>query len=201
MKKIEEFLKCAKINLSLLIISIAFTWSLVFLKPEWMYIWVYYSDVENWLKDSSSYLIVGMSFLIPGMLLLFSQIIKSIITKRFMQFFGLVIVLISTYLFLDHLAKRVLFQEVRQINYERYLQSAQKNDQEAKKIASMLNNDCKITILELNQDIFEIYSSQNFQKQTIKLSDCNSSNQAKSNLIKFLQKKYFTHPNKALTLP
>lgn len=189
MKKTEEILNYIKINLYLIIVSVAFTWSLVFLKPEWMYIWVYYSDPENWLKDSSSYLIVGMSFLLPGILLLFAQLIKSIINKQFVIFFGLVIVIIAAYFFFDYLAKKVLVQEVRQINYERYLQNAKLDDKEAKKIANMLEKDCMITILELNQDMFGIYQLQNDQKAKIRLDQCKNSSQAKSNLIDFLQKK------------
>lgn len=189
MKKIEEVLNYAMVNLYLIIFSVAFTWSLVFLKPEWMYIWVYYSDPENWLKDSSSYLIVGMSFLLPGMLLLFAQLIKSILNKQFILFLGLVIVLTVAYFFFDYVAKKVLVQEVLQINYERYLQSAKTDDREAKKIASMLEKDCMITILELNQDMFGIYQWQINKKQKIKLNECKNSTQAKSNLIDFLQKK------------
>lgn len=189
MKKTEEILNYIKINLYLIIASVAFTWSLVFLKPEWMYIWVYYSDPENWLKDSSSYLIVGMSFLLPGILLLFLQLIKSIINKQFMLFLGLVIVITVAYFFFDYVAKNVLVQEVLQINYERYLQSAKTDDRQAKKIASMLEKDCMITILELNQDMFGIYQWQINKKQKIKLNECKNSTQAKSNLIDFLQKR------------
>lgn len=189
MKKLEEILNYAKINLYLIIVSVAFTWSLVFLKPEWMYIWVYYSDPENWLKDSSSYLIVGMSFLLPGMLLLFAQLIKSTINKEFMLFLGLVLILTVAYFFFDYLAKKVLVQEVRQINYERYLKNAKTDDREAKKIASMLENDCMITILELNQDMFGFYQWQINKMPKIQLNECKNSTQAKSNLINFLQKR------------
>lgn len=179
---LETFVK----NTYYLIFMTALTWILVFLKPEWMYVWFYYSDPKNWLEDSTSYALIGI-FLILTMMFCFLLGFFLVLQKKYKRSLFCIIPIVIGFFGMNYVAQTALKKEIHSINYKQYLMSAKLSDSEAKKIASMLRRDCQITVLELNEDLFGIYQWNPQENQRLHLENCKATNESKKELIDYLQ--------------
>ena len=188
MSNFKDILDTFKKNTYYLIFMTILSWILVFLKPEWMYVWFYYSDPKNWLEDSTSYLFIGMIIFIAMSFVIFKGCLL-VIQQKYKLSLPWIIAPIIVFFIMNYVADTVLEKEIHSINYKQYLMSAKISDLEAKKVASMFNGDCQITVLELNQDLFGIYQWNPKEDKKMNLESCKTIYESKRELINYLQRK------------
>lgn len=188
MPNFKDILDTFEKNTYYLIFITILSWILVFLKPEWMYVWFYYSDPKNWLEDSTGYLFGGMVIFLTMSFAIFKGFLL-VIQQKYKQSLLWIIVPVIVFLLMNYVANTALEKEIHSINYKQYLISAKTSKSEAKKVASMLKGDCKITVLELNEDLFDIYRSNPKEDKNLNIENCKTTSESKKELIDYLQGK------------
>lgn len=185
---LETFLK----NTYYLLFMAILTWTLVFLKPEWMYVWFYYSDPKNWLEDSTNYLFIGILIFLAMVFFIVNGLLQ-ITQKKYKDSLPWMIIPLIVFFIMNYVAKTALEKEIRPVNYKQYLTHSKISNFEAQKVASMFKKDCQITVLELNEDLFGIYQWNPQDDLKLNLKNCKTTNKSKKELIDYLQadsKKY-----------
>lgn len=181
---LETFIK----NTAYLIFMTALTWVLVFLKPEWMYVWFYYSDPKNWIEDSISYALSTM-FLILSMTFVFLLSLFLLQQKKYKTSMLCISTIAVGLFIMNYVANTALYKEIHSINYKQYLMDVKTSNLEAKKVAFMLKGDCQITVLELNKDLFGLYQWNPKEDEKLNTKSCEITNESKKELIDYLQGK------------
>lgn len=188
MLNLKDILDTFVKNTYFLIFITTISWILIFLKPEWMYLWFYYSDPKNWLEDSTSYLFIGILIFLAMIILIFKGSLL-VIQQKYKQSLPWIIVPVISFFVMNYVAQTALEKEIHSINYKQYLMDAKLSDSNAQKVASMLQGDCQITVLELNEDLFGICQWNPQQDKKINLGSCKTTNESKKELIDYLQQK------------
>lgn len=188
MPNFKDILDTFEKNTYYLIFMTILSWVLVFLKPEWMYVWFYYSDPKNWLEDSIGYAFGGMAIFIAMSFVIFKGFLL-VIQQKYKLSLPWIIVPVVVFFIMNYVANHALKKEVHSINYKQYLMSAKTSDLEANKVASMLKGDCQITVLELNEDLFGICQSNPKKDKQLNIESCKTTNESKKELIDYLQGK------------
>lgn len=188
MPNLKDILDTFEKNTYYLIFMTILSWILVFLKPEWMYVWFYYSDPKNWLEDSTGYLFGGMIIFLAMSFSIFKGFLL-VIQQKYKLSLPWIIVPVIVFFTMNYVANTALKKEVHSINYKQYLWSAKTSDLEARKVASMLKDDCQITVLELNEDLFGIYQWNPKEDKKLNIESCKTTNESKKELIDYLQNK------------
>lgn len=184
----KDILETFEKNTYYLIFMTILSWVLVFLKPEWMYVWFYYSDPKNWLEDSTAYAFGGMAIFLAMSFSIFKGFLL-VIQQKYKPSLPWIIVPVVVFFIMNYVANHALEKEVHTINYKQYLMSAKISNSEANKVASMLNGDCQITVLELNEDLFGIYQWNPKEDKKLNIESCKTTNESKKEVIDYLQGK------------
>lgn len=147
----------------------------------------YYLDWEVFLNDSTSYMIRGLIIMIPLLFLLMIQLSLTLLTKKWTYSIVFLSIILILGLSLNSIANTVLSSEIQDINYQRYFNELQNQTKERKAyIASLLRDDCKILVKELN--IEKMLFQTNSNESIFDLGKCENLNlHSKKLLLNYLE--------------
>jgi len=193
--KMKQMFTQFKNNVFFTIMILSLLWVLLYTNKDLFDLLMYIKDIENWRKDSLSYLGVGLFVIVPSVLILsiytlFSCINNGLINRISLMLITLVLI---SFLTLEFVADKALSSEIEPLNYKRYYNRLQiVSSHELLNIAKKLEKDCLITIVEynfdtLNYDVNIAKSSKIYKK--VNIGECNFNSKEKKELIDFLIKK------------
>lgn len=150
----------------------------------------YYMNPDNWVLDTSSYLIVGFPLLVITMIVVLYEVLQAFKTDglKSKRLWGISIVAYIFFYFLMQIfAPKVLSTEIQPMDYQRITQQYKVSSPDSQRtLAMMLQSDCKITILEQNSAWVLGTNNKFNNNQIINLNQCKTTNKSKQHLLDLL---------------